>query len=40
MTTEADQDFEKKAKLHQKEKNAKYPRLKQRQMRLNIPSLM
>lgn len=40
MSTEADQDFERRQKLHQKEKDARYPRLKQKAMRLNIPSLM
>jgi hypothetical protein len=40
MSNEADQDFERRQKLHQKEKDARYPRLKQKQMRLNIPSLM
>jgi hypothetical protein len=32
--------MERKAKLHQKEKDARYPRLKQRKIRLNIPSLL
>lgn len=39
-SSDENDDFEKKLQMQQANKNAKYPRLKQKKMRLNIPSLL
>lgn len=37
---DSDEDFEKKLQLQQNTKQMKYPRLKQKKFRANIPSLL
>lgn len=37
---DSDEDFEKKLQMQQNNKDALYPRLKQKQFRANIPSLL
>lgn len=37
---ENNDDNEKKAQLHKKEKDFRYPRLKKKKVRLNIPSML